>query len=72
MKAKTRFVLVNADNDSDLDVTPSALGETDPKRTPTHEEISVAAHQMYEAEGCPGGLAEDHWYTAERLLIGEG
>ena len=68
MNAKTRFVLVNAEKDGDLDVTPSALGEADPRRTPTHDEISAAAHQMYEAEGRPDGLAEDHWYAAESHL----
>lgn len=68
MNAKTRLVPVNAENDGDLDVTPSALGEADPRRTPTHDEISAVAHQMYEAEGCPDGLAEDHWYAAESRI----
>ena len=35
---------------------------------PTHEEITVAAHQIYEEEGCPDGLADSHWLAAEDRL----
>ena len=66
MKTQKRSVLVNADDDDDLDVTPSAFGKADIK--PTHEEISVLAHQIYEEEGCPSGLAAAHWEAAERSL----
>jgi spore germination cell wall hydrolase CwlJ-like protein len=62
MKTQKRSVLANADDDNDLDVAPSAVCK------PTHEEISILAHQIYEEEGCPSGLAEDHWYAAERSL----
>ena len=68
MKPQKRSVLVNADNDGDLDVTPSAFGKADLNCEPTHEEIAVLAHQIYEEEGCPSGLAEAHWETAERSL----
>lgn len=68
MKTQKRSVLVNADNDYDLDVTPSAVGKADLNGKPTHEEISVLAHQIYEEEGCPSGLAAAHWEAAERSL----
>ncbi len=58
MNAETRFVLVNADSDSEGGIN----------RSPTHAEISSLAHQIYQEEGCPSGLAEDHWYAAEGFL----
>jgi hypothetical protein len=58
MKAETRFVLVNADSVEDSDLN----------RKPTHEEISALAHHIYQEEGCPSGVAEDHWYAAEGFL----
>lgn len=68
MKTQKRSVLVDDDKDNDLDVTPSAFGKADLNCKPTHEEISVLAHQIYEEEGCPSGLAEAHWEAAERSL----
>ena len=35
---------------------------------PTHAEISAAAYQIYEEEGCPNGYAESHWHEGERRL----
>ena len=68
MQTNQRSVPVQDDADNDLDVTPSALGEADAYSKPTQEEISVVAHQIYEEEGCPDGLADCHWHAAEALL----
>jgi len=45
MKTSKRFVVVNAESNED----------SEPSQNPTHEEISVVAHQIYEEEGCPDG-----------------
>ena len=37
---------------------------------PTHEEISALAHKFYQQEGCPDGLADEHWLAAEDRLLG--
>ena len=58
MNAETRFVLVNADS----------AGGSAPVCKPTHEAIATLAHEIYQEEGCPSGLAEDHWYAAEGFL----
>ena len=58
MKTNKRFVLVDADAAEDLDLSLK----------PTPEEISVVAHQIYEEEGCPDGLADSHWHAAEARL----
>ena len=58
MKTNKRFVLVDADSAEDSDLSFK----------PTQEEISVVAHQIYEEEGCPDGLADSHWHAAEARL----
>jgi hypothetical protein len=58
MKTNKRFVLLNADLNEDSDLGPK----------PSHEEISVVAHQIYEEEGCPDGFEESHWHAAEARL----
>ena len=60
MNPETLFVLVDADSAEDSDVSIK----------PTHEEISILAHQIYEKEGCPDGLADEHWFAAEARLQG--
>jgi len=46
MKHNKRFVMVDSDSAED----------SESNRPPTHEEISVAAHEIYEEEGCPPDL----------------
>lgn len=58
MKTNQRFVLGDADSAEDSDL----------RFKPTNEEISVVAHQIYEEEGCPDGLADSHWHAAEGRL----
>ena len=58
MKTNKRYVLVDAD----------AVEDSDLSLKPTQEEISVVAHQIYEEEGCPDGLADSHWHAAEARL----
>ncbi len=58
MNPKKRFVQVEA----------KSIEESDSSLKPTHEEIAVVAHQIYEEEGCPDGFAEGHWEAAERSL----
>lgn len=70
MRPNTRVSVIE-DNESDLDITPSALGAADPRGKPTYEEISLAAYQMYQGAGCPEGQAEHHWQEAERSLSAE-
>lgn len=64
MKTENRSVLANADNGSGLVAATGAVSEV------THEEISALAHQFYQQEGCPDGLAEEHWFAAEDRLLG--
>jgi len=45
-----------------------AEAASEPLRKPTHEELSVAAYQIYEEEGCPSGCAQSHWHEGERRL----
>jgi len=54
MKSETQFVLVNSDPGVNC--------------SPTHEEISGLAHQIYQAEGCPDGRADEHWFAAKGFL----
>lgn len=61
MKSNQRFVPMDSDLFEDSDLSPKA----------THEEISVVAHQIYEEEGCPDGLADSHWHAAEARLRSE-
>jgi len=58
MKTQNRFVLVDADSAEDSDLSLK----------PTHEEIAVVAHQIYEEEGCTDGFADSHWHAAEARL----
>jgi hypothetical protein len=41
-----------------------------PKRSPTPEEISTRAYEIYLSEGCPEGSSLEHWLRAERELGG--
>jgi hypothetical protein len=34
------------------------------KPLPAHEQIALAAHAMWEQEGCPHGRDKEHWYRA--------
>ena len=43
----------------------SAIGSTP---TPTENEIAVLARTLWEARGCPEGLAQEDWFRAERAL----
>jgi hypothetical protein len=54
MNTERRFVLVDAD--------PGL------NRSPTLDEISGLAHEIYREEGCPEGRADEHWYAAEGFL----
>jgi hypothetical protein len=54
--------------DKALEVTPNAPEPATTNPEPTHEEIAVVAHEIYEKEGSPQGLAETHWETAESDL----
>lgn len=40
-------------------------------KTPTHDEISVKAHQLWRDRGCPGGYDTEIWLEAERELSGD-
>ena len=42
------------------------------RSTPTHEEISRRAHEIFERHGSVHGRAMDHWLEAEAELMGEG
>ena len=64
MKTHKRSLSVQTDSDDDLDGASSAVSK------PTHEEISALAHRFYQQEGCPDGLADDHWFAAEDRLQG--
>lgn len=39
--------------------------------TPTEDEITALAHELWELEGRPEGKAEEHWQRAEAQLRGE-
>jgi hypothetical protein len=58
MKTNKRFVLADAGSAEDSNLSLK----------PTHEEISVVAHQIYEEESCPGGPADSHWHAAKVFL----
>ena len=58
MKNQKRIVLVD----------PESIENSDFSLKPTQEEISVVAHQIYEEEGSPDGLADSHWHAAEARL----
>jgi len=60
MKTMQRFTLVD----------PDSIADSDASSKPTHEEISALAHEFYQQEGRPDGLAEEHWLAAEERLQG--
>ncbi|MEQ1853623.1 MAG: DUF2934 domain-containing protein [Chthoniobacteraceae bacterium] len=68
MKKPKRFIPARIEPDNLLAGTPGAPVPAELKPEPTHEEIAVAAHQIYEEEGCPSGLAESHWEAAKSHL----
>ncbi|HEY3755358.1 MAG TPA: DUF2934 domain-containing protein [Opitutaceae bacterium] len=37
-------------------------------RTPTYEEISRRAYELWEKDGRPEGSEQDHWFRAEQQL----
>ena len=39
-----------------------------PTNEPTREEITAAAHALWEQEGCPEGRDLEHWLKAENQL----
>jgi Protein of unknown function (DUF2934) len=43
----------------------SAIGSTP---NPAEDEIATLARAVWEARGCPDGLAEEDWFRAERAL----
>jgi hypothetical protein len=57
--------------DKALDVLPEVPDEAKVKPEPTHEEIEVVAHQIYEEKGRIKGSAETNWEAAEGRLKGE-
>jgi len=42
---------------------------TSAKRKPTEKQIAKLAYELYVAEGCPEGRAEQHWRQAEAMLM---
>ena len=72
MKTQEESVLPDAISDHTLDkaldVTPNEQDVAKVNPEPTHEEIAVVAHEIYEKEGAPKGLAEKHWEAAESDL----
>jgi hypothetical protein len=40
-------------------------------KTPTHEEISHQAHELWQGQGCPEGHDTEIWLQAERQLSGD-
>ncbi len=40
--------------------------------SPTHEDISAKAYQLWESRGRPEGVADETWIEAERLLNDSG
>jgi hypothetical protein len=54
-------------------VMPSSKVDQDPQlyteyRTPTREQITRKAHELWEQAGRPEGQANEHWLAAERAL----
>jgi hypothetical protein len=47
--------------------TPVALAQRTPPQ-PTHAEIAVCAHAIWELEGRPQGREVTHWLQAEQQL----
>jgi hypothetical protein len=45
-----------------------ASDETRPNRTPSHEEISRRAHELWMKRGGVGGNAQEDWLHAEQEL----
>jgi hypothetical protein len=43
----------------------SAIGSTP---NPVEDEIAALARAVWEARGCPDGLADEDWFRAERAL----
>jgi hypothetical protein len=46
----------------------SAAAPSEPKRTPTHEEIAARSYELYLARGAEPGHAEQDWLQAESEL----
>ena len=46
----------------------SAAAPSEPKRTPTHEEIAVRSYELYLARGSEPGHESEDWLQAEREL----
>lgn len=62
MKPQKRSAQLNPDFSEGFDAPAGSTSK------PTHEEISVVAHQIYEEAGCPSGCADAHWQRAEHSL----
>lgn len=45
---------------------------TDPRTTPTHEQIAARAYQIFVERGQPQGRDLDHWLEAEAQLRAAG
>jgi len=44
---------------------------TSAKSKPTEQQIAKLAYQLYVAEGCPEGRAQQHWRQAEAMLTAD-
>jgi DUF2934 family protein len=71
-KTKTEKAVENQVIQVARDVVPNqpASDETRARRTPTHEEISRRAHELWVMRGGVGGNAQEDWLRAERELRG--
>ncbi len=47
---------------------PASRGGTSLGPPPTHEQIAVRAHQLWEDRGRPAGTDREDWFEAERQL----
>ena len=54
--------------EAELVANQPASDETRPNRTPTHEEISRRAYELWVKRGGMGGNAQEDWLRAEREL----
>lgn len=50
------------------DITPQTSLDS---AAPSHEEISLRAHQLWCQQGCPQGHDLDNWLEAQRQLLSE-
>ena len=71
MNATKRSAKMNPDSHDGFDITSGALDKSGRASKPTHEEISVLAHQIHEKARFPTGRAEAHWHGGERRLLQE-